>query len=370
MVPGRATWRTATVAAALVLSACSAPLSPDSDSEPKADRTPTPTQVPTPSTSAPQVPSPSASPTARRSPSAGARTTYVVAISVDGLNPSALTQLGATRLPNFFALVSGGAGTLNARTAQEQTETLPNHTGMLTGRPIEGPDGHGVRVNKDTGRGTVDSYAGREILSVFDLVHGEDASTAMYASKSKFALFARTWADSLDRAVIDEDNSRLVGRLVDDLRSKPARFSFVHLSAPDVAGHDSGFMGSAYLDAVRRVDGLLGQIRAAMAASPVLRRGGYLVVTADHGGRGGSGHADPAKLDDYRIPFLVDGPGIARADLYALNRDYRDPGTARPSYAGRQPVRNADLADVSTALLGMSPVPGSVFGSPDPLDVR
>jgi hypothetical protein len=107
-----------------------------------------------------------------------------------------------------------------------------------------------------------------------------------------------------------------------------------------------------------------------MAASPALRRGGHLVVTADHGGRGGSGHADPAKLDDYRIPFLVDGPGIGRADLYALNPDYRDPGTGRPSYAGRQPVRNADLADLSAALLGMPPVPGSVVGTPSPLDVR
>jgi predicted AlkP superfamily pyrophosphatase or phosphodiesterase len=295
---------------------------------------------------------------------------YVVAISVDGLNPDALTELGRDRLPHFFALLEGGATTLNARTEVEQTETLPNHTGMLTGRPIEGPDGHGVRVNKDSGRGTVDSHAGREIDSVFDVVHASGGSTAMYATKTKFALFQRSWADSLDRVAIDEDNPRLVDRLVADLRDDPATFTFVHLSAPDVAGHDAGFMGSTYLSAVRQVDGFLGRIRTAMAASPKLGRGGYLVLTADHGGRGRSGHADPAKLDDYRIPFLVDGPRIPRADLYALNRDYRDPGTGRPSYAGPQPVRNADLAAVSTALLGLSPVPGSVFGSPSPLDVR
>ena len=123
---------------------------------------------------------------------------------------------------------------------------------MLTGRPIGGPDGHGVRVNTDSGRGTVDSYAGREIDSVFDVVHAAGGSTAMYATKAKFALFQRSWADSLDRVVIDEDNPRLVGRLVDDLRGQPPRFTFVHLSAPDVAGHDRGFMGSAYLAAVRR----------------------------------------------------------------------------------------------------------------------
>ena len=123
-------------------------------------------------------------------------------------------------------------------------------------------------MNTDSGRGTVDSYAGREIDSVFDVVQAAGGSTAMLTTKTKFALFQRSWADSLDRAVIDEDNARLVGRLVDDLRSQPARFTFVHLSAPDVAGHDAGFMGPAYLDAVRRVDGLLGQIRTAMADSP------------------------------------------------------------------------------------------------------
>ena len=57
----------------------------------------------------------------------------VVAISVDGLNPKAITKLGRSGAPNFYRLMREGASTLNARTAREQTRTLPNHTGMLTG---------------------------------------------------------------------------------------------------------------------------------------------------------------------------------------------------------------------------------------------
>ena len=64
--------------------------------------------------------------------------------------------------------------------------------------------------------------------------------------------------------------------------------------------------------------------------------------------------------------------GLAKAgnDLYALNPDYRDPGAGRPSYDGRQPVRNGDLADLTTRRMGLPPVPNSVFGAPDQLDVR
>jgi predicted AlkP superfamily pyrophosphatase or phosphodiesterase len=295
----------------------------------------------------------------------------VIAISVDALNPTALTRLGRARLPEFHALIQSGASTLNARTELESTETLPNHTGMLTGRPVAGPNGHGIAFNKDPGKVTVSSHAGHAVGSVFDVLHRAGRTTALYASKSKFALYQRSWAGSLDRTVIDEDNDRLVSRLVADLASQPSDFTFVHLSAPDVAGHASGFMGPAYLRAVQRVDRLLGRIRNAVSASPRLRTQAYLIVTADHGGRGTHGHSVAREPDDYRVPFVVDGPTArSGSDLYALNPDYRDPGGGRPSYDGRQPVRNGDLANLATGLLGLPPVPGSVFGAQAKLDVR
>lgn len=294
----------------------------------------------------------------------------MVAISVDGLNPAALTQLGPSRLPQLHALIQSGASTLNARTALEMTDTLPNHTAMLTGRPIRGPSGHQVDFNTDPGGVTVSSHAGHTIASVFDATHAAGRSSALYASKTKFAVYERSWGDAIGLTVIDEDNARLVGGLVSQLSTRPADFTFLHLSAPDVAGHASGFMGAGYLRAVEQVDRLLGQIRDAVAGAP-LRGRAHLIVTADHGGRGATGHADAGKVDDYRIPFLVSGPATRPgSDLYALNRDYRDPGSARPSYDGEQPVRNGDLASLATRLLGLPPVPGSVFGVEDPLDVR
>ena len=61
----------------------------------------------------------------------------VVVITLDGLNPDALTRLGRSGAPQLHRMMRQGASTLNARTELEQTETLPNHIGMVTGRRID-----------------------------------------------------------------------------------------------------------------------------------------------------------------------------------------------------------------------------------------
>ena len=86
-----------------------------------------------------------------------------------------------------------GAYTLNARTVREQTSTMPNHTAMLTGRRVDDRHGgHGYTENFDNG-GTVHRAAGHYVASVFDVVHDNGGSTAMFASKAKFRLYRRTW---------------------------------------------------------------------------------------------------------------------------------------------------------------------------------
>ncbi len=310
---------------------------------------------------------------------------HVVAISVDGLNPSAVTDLGPEELPALYRLMAEGAATLDARTEQERTDTLPNHTGMLTGRPVRGAGGHGVDVNDDDGS-TVADPAGEYVAGLFDVVHDHGGSTAFYSSKTKLDLLDRTWdaehgapdvtgaddgRDKVDRYVYDADGSRTVDALLGRLRGTPDTVSFVHLAYPDVAGHASGFLSPAYLDGVRDADEQVGRILDAVASDPDLQAHTAVVLTADHGGRGAS-HTDPTKADDYTIPFLVWGPGVARgADLYDLNTEVRrDPGAARTSYDGPQPIRNGELANLVLDLLDLPPVPGSTFDVRQDLNVR
>ena len=301
---------------------------------------------------------------------------HVVAISVDGLNPDAIRRLGPAGAPALHRLIGQGAGTLNARTERELTRTLPNHTGMVTGRPILGPGGHGVTFNEDDGS-TVHASAGHYVASVFDVVHDHGGSTAFYSSKDKLDLLDRSWnatngsrdqvgpddgRDKIDRYRLDTEPDN-VSRLVSRLGSAPDDLSFVHLAEPDTAGHASGFMSTAYLGAVRAADRQIGRVLSAVRADDDLRDRVAVVLTADHGGLGGS-HSDASRAADYTVPFVVWGPGVAPgADLYALNDDRRvRPGRARPTYDGSQPIRNGEVANVVTSLLGLPDVPGSTLG--------
>jgi predicted AlkP superfamily pyrophosphatase or phosphodiesterase len=297
----------------------------------------------------------------------------VLAISIDGLNPRAIQQLGRSRTPTFHRLMREGAYTLNARTVREQTRTLPNHTAMLTGRRVDGKrGGHGYTENIDNGT-TVHRAAGHYVASVFDLVHDSGGSTALFAAKIKFNLYKRTWNThggpdrvgrndgraKIDRFTVDLNNTRLVAKLSADLRRSPREFTFVHLSIPDRVGHAHGFMGKEYLDAVEQTDRLLGRILNLLTARKELRGHTLVLLTADHGGTGAT-HYAADRLTNYRIPFMAWGPGVpAGRNLYSLNPALRSPGASRTNYSGKQPIRNADLANVVTDALDLPPVPGS-----------
>lgn len=319
-----------------------------------------------------QEPPADPAPSQRRTWSTPGPVDSVLAISVDGLNPGALRRLGRAGAPNLHRLIRQGASTLNARTEHEQTLTLPNHTGMVTGRRIEAATGgHGVTWNDDRAQpATVQAAAGGPVASVFEVVDEAGGSTGMFASKTKFALWQRSWPAAIDRAEVIERNGALTTELVADLGSGSRAFRFLHLSLPDVVGHTRGFMGSAYLRAVRRTDRLVGRVLRAVRSNPTLRGHLAVLVTADHGGRG-SGHADPTRLANYRVPFIVRGPGVDRgSDLYALNPDYAAPGRRRTSYADqRQPVRNGAVANLALDLLGLPAVPGSEHDAAQDLDV-
>ena len=296
----------------------------------------------------------------------------VLAISLDGLNPAALERLGVRGAPRLHELAAAGASTLNARTERELTITLPNHTGMVTGRRIDRSlGGHGVTWNDDrmTPR-TVQSAAGRGVDSVFSVVNRAGGSAAVFASKTKFSLWKRSWPEGIDRSVIKLDNPALVAAINRDLLGSEREFRFLHLSLPDNVGHERGFMSKPYLRAVRQVDALVGSVLDTVDSDPTLAASLAVVLTSDHGGLGAD-HSDATSPANYRIAFMVRGPGVTPGtDLYDLNPDYADPGRRRTSYAAaRQPVRNGAVANLALDLLDLPAVPGSEHDADLDLDV-
>jgi hypothetical protein len=316
---------------------------------------------------------------------AGDSIQYVIHISVDGLRPDAVTFLGPLGAPHFHRLRIEGAYTDNARTDYDFTNTLPNHTCMLTGRPVNGPDGHNVDFNSDTG-GTIADAHGSYVAGVFDVLHDRGFGTAMYASKSKFALFDRSWnevngasdtvgaddgRDKIDRYVYDSETSTLTDTFLADVISGLYTYSFVHYVDPDGTGHSYGWSSPEYYDVVMAIDGYLGSIFDLVENDPVLLNKTAIILTADHGGQG-TGHSDPTSPANYTIPCYIWGSGIpAGDDLYRLNPSSRlDPGGGRPDYdAEPQPIRNGGTGNLALDLLGLPAIPGSSIDGLQDLDV-
>jgi len=328
-------------------------------------------------------------------PSQAATADRVIFISVDGLRADLLDNLlvndSVGAYANFQRLVDEGASTFNARTDYTHTVTLPNHTTMITGRPVLQPAGqpvtvyHGYTSNSTPGLYDTLHNVGNPfvpyIASVFDVIHDHGMTTAMFASKSKFIIFDRSYdaangapditgsdngPDKIDQYFKASSGSPSNASLAHvafmaHLEASRPVFSFVHYRDPDSAGHASGWGSAAWNNAVQSVDAYLGEILDYVDANPGLLGRTVILVTADHGGVG-TDHSNPTYVWDYTIPFFAWGTDVpAGGDLYAMNTGRRlDPGTARPDYNTHvPPIRNGDSGNLILSLLGLPAIPGS-----------
>jgi hypothetical protein len=319
---------------------------------------------------------------------------FVIHVSIDGLNASYLQTMidSADGVPSFTRLQAEGAWTANARTDHTYTITLPNHTTMLTGRPVTQPTGmantwhHGWTSNSDPASTSVTLHNSGNLnvpykASTFDVVHDAGLSTAHFASKTKFSLFGQSYdagdgaphpngSNKIDYFYADSDIPEMQSLLLDELGSQHFNYTFLHYANADNAGHSSGWGGTTWKNAVRTVDGYLGELFDLIENDPVLDGHTAIVLSADHGGSG-TGHSTATNAANYTIPFMAWGAGVAHGDLYALNATSRtDPGTSRVEYiAAGQPIRNGDGGNLALSLLGLNAIPGSLINAAQDLRV-
>jgi hypothetical protein len=339
-------------------------------------------------------------------PDAAARAAdHVIHVSVDGLHAGHLEALLAGDVQGDYAhfarFVDEGATTFNARADFTHTNTIPNHTTMLSGRPVLQPAGQSNTVHHGyTNNGTPDPNdtlhnAGNPALSyvqsVFDVAHDRGLRTALYASKSKFVIYEQSYdadsgaadpvapddgADKIDaydnRSTGNPANaSNLHQQFLTDMVVQRFHYAFVHYRDPDSAGHAAGWGSPTWNAAVAGVDDYLGDLFALVEADPTLDGATAIILTSDHGGSG-NGHGAASDPNNYRIPFFVWGAEVvAGADLYVLDPQARaDPGMSRPDYdAPVPPIRNGDSGNLALHLLGLPAIEGSTINSSQELRV-
>lgn len=337
---------------------------------------------------------------------AAAPAEYVISISVDGMGSSYMQSLiDAGELPAIKRIQAEGAGTNNARNDFDYTITLPNHTCMVTSRPVIGTAGGGVTIashnwtsNGDPGVGqTLATNKGAYISSVFAVAHDHGLRTGLWASKSKFSLLVSSWdaahgevdavGDDNGRNKVDlsfihgntvEMTSNFISAMADETRR--VNYAFVHYADADGAGHGSGWGGPAYTAALIKTDMQIGRILEVIDHTPALTGKTIVILTADHGGAGRD-HSNNTLALDYTVPFYVWGVGVTHGDLYAMNPQTRlapatgltqsdGPSLDRPDYAPAvQPIRNSEVGNLSLQLLGLPAIPGSSINVRQDLNV-
>jgi hypothetical protein len=309
--------------------------------------------------------------------------------------------IDAGHAPTLKRLQLEGAWTANARTDFTHTVTLPNHTTMLTGRPVLQPRGmpptvfHGWTLNDLPTRGATLHNSGnpavRYVASVFDVVHDAGLSTALYVSKDKFIIYDQSYSettgaaakhgrDKIDSYFFQDDgppaySEEMSRRFLTDMAAHHFNYSFIHYRDPDSAGHAFGWGSPNYLQAVATIDGYLAKVLHLVESDATLAGQTTIIVTADHGGVD-LNHGEAQRPENYTIPMFVWGAGVDRGDLYAMNVGTRaDPGDSRPDYTTApngypQPIRNGDTGNLALGLLGLGPIPGSMINARQDLRVR
>lgn len=320
---------------------------------------------------------------------------YVIQVSVDGMGSSYLQALiDEGQVPTFKRFQDEGAWTHNVRTDFDYTVTLPNHTCMVTGRPVKDKAaspaaiaGHNWTINTDPGDKTIHGQRHDYVKSTFDVVHDHGLRTSLFPTKSKFRVYDQSYdathgvpdttgADNgrgkIDLYVKEGNTGKMTDRFIEEMKANPFHYTFMHFHDTDSAGHAKKWGSPEYNAALKAIDGHLGRIVELVTSDERFKGKTAIIISADHGGTG-LDHGFNTNPINYTIPFYVWGAGVSHGDLYALNSATRlDPKTGRPDYSdpGLQPIRNGDSGNLALKLLGLPAIPDSSINALQDLSVH
>ena len=242
----------------------------------------------------------------------------VLLILVDGMRPDALTQI-----PQAQALIEKAAYTMQASTVMPSV-TLPCHMSLF--HSVD-PGRHGTTTN-------VYMPPVRPIKGLCEVLLAEKKKSAFFYNWEELRDLARP--NSLTFSYFckgrdigyDKAGDQVTDAAISFLNANYTDFAFLYLGYTDSAGHKSGWMSDAYMQAMENswsnIDRLL----------RTLPEDYTVIITADHGGHDRT-HGTELP-EDMTIPIFLLGEGF-------------QPGTQ---------IENANIKDIAPTvvkILGVEP---------------
>ncbi|WP_405019992.1 alkaline phosphatase family protein [Kitasatospora sp. NBC_00070] len=268
-----------------------------------------------------------------------ARTPKVLVIGLDG---TMLNRIKDADAPNLDALMAGGLTAASSLYANPMAETSsgPGWTTIATG---VWPDKHNVKDNNFTAPNLA-AYP-----DWLTRVERADSAFSTYVVASWASIPNTIYSATVDTRVATpsaEYDTGTTSRAVAKLRDGNPDAVFVQLDNVDHAGHASGSASQAYLDAIKGVDGQVGQIVAAVRGRAGYAQEDWLImVTADHGHTPTGGHGG-STWEERQTFVIANGGGLAAGSV-------------------RYDVRMVDIAPTALAHLGIAIDPAwSLDGAP------
>jgi arylsulfatase A-like enzyme len=285
--------------------------------------TPTPTETPAPTTTF----VPTDTPTSLPSFSGIKR---VLIVSFDGMRPDAIPL---APMPVLMDLAANGAYSYTSDETIDYPSTSPSHASMLSGLCM---DKTGIIYDKYF------AYMGySKGVDIFDLAHAAGLRTVMVVGKSKLRQLAEP--ETTDVFEIRYGEPAISKEAIVHIK-EGFGLMFVHFAGPDLRGHKYGWMSGEYMKVLRQGDEALGNMIAALKESNLMDST-LIIVTADHGGHD-KNHVGVV-IEDFRIPWIANGPGVVPGELtfvmsttdtaataaYALNLPLQPDWAGIPVYA-------------------------------------
>ncbi|MEU9231408.1 alkaline phosphatase family protein [Streptomyces subrutilus] len=292
-----------------------------------------------------------AAPAGAADTAAAANTDKVLVIGIDG---AVLDRVKAANAPHLKDLMAQG---LTARSTlyanpMAATSSGPGWSTIATG---VWPDKHGVKDNSFAGKNytahpdfitrienakpALNTYAAAD----WEPVTSTDAGGPIFSAKVDKRLSLKG-----DRDGYGSEDPKIAAAAAAELQGQNPDAAFVYLGEIDIAGHSYGAASQQYLDAIGRVDKLIGQVLTAVQNRPTYAQENWkILVTTDHGHTNSGGHGG-STLQERGTFVIAKGAGIAAGSV-------------------RDDVKLVDVAATALAQVGVStaPLDGVPLNAPD-----